>query len=96
MLYYIHIFTYKKLLYKGRILPMRQDSFRLATGTFCLAALVLANAYGSTLFSFLAAPKLQPIPNTLEELGQRADLKVLVQFNTVISQRIIVSIYRGI
>ena len=72
---------------------MRQDSFRLASGAWCLAALVLVNAYASTLISFLAVPKLLPIPNTLEDLGQRTDLKVLVEFNTVASQSILVSFY---
>ena len=75
---------------------MRQDSFRLATGVFCLTTLVLVNAYATTLISFLAVPKLLPIPNTLEEVSQRTEFKLIVGFNSVLSQKILVSKYISI
>lgn len=44
-------------------------SLYLVVGLGCLVIVVLTNAYTSTLMSYLAVPKFQPIVNTLEDLA---------------------------
>ena len=51
---------------------------------------VLANAYGGVLFSFLSVPKLEPVVNSLEELGNARRLQLIVQDKTVMSERLMV------
>lgn len=62
---------------------MKKISFRIAAGAWCLAAVVLANSYGSTLISFLAVTELEPIINSLEELAtSNPTLKLLTEENS--------------
>jgi len=50
----------------------------LLVGIWCLIAVVLANAYGGVLFSFLSVPKLELPINSLQELAQSKDVTLLV------------------
>ena len=62
---------------------MKKISFRIALGAWCLAAVVLANAYGSTLVSFLTVSELEPIINSWEELANNnPTLKLLTEENS--------------
>lgn len=62
---------------------MSQMPFCLAAGAWCLAAVVLANAYGSELISFLTVSELEPIINSLEELASNSSaLKLLTEDNS--------------
>ena len=45
----------------GPYIPLRQTSFRLAAGVWCLMSLVLINAYSGNLISYLSVPKLKPV-----------------------------------
>ena len=47
---------------------MAHLTFRLVLGFWLLMTVVLINAYTSTLTSFLTVVKLEPIPDTLEEM----------------------------
>jgi hypothetical protein len=53
-------------------------------------AVVLANAYAGTLFSFLTVTKLEPIVNSLEELSNSKQLQLLIQDRTVLADRLLV------
>ena len=53
-------------------------------------AVVLANAYAGTLFSFLTVTKLEPIVNSLEELANSKQLQLLIQDRTVLADRLLV------
>jgi hypothetical protein len=59
-------------------------------------AVVLANAYAGTLFSFLSVTKLEPIVNSFEELAHSKNLQLIVQAHTELAIRFLVtnSIYK--
>ena len=59
-------------------------------GVWCLAAVLLANAYTGTLFSFLSVEKYESIPNSLEELVTTTKLSLLLQDNSVLAHRFLV------
>ncbi len=69
----------------------QQLSFRILVATWCIMALVLVNAYSSTLISYLSVPKLQPIVNSLEELAAQNSLRLIVPAKTIMANRILVS-----
>ena len=50
----------------------------LLVGIWCLLAVVLANAYGGVLFSFMSVAKLEQPINSLQELAQSKDVKLAV------------------
>jgi len=54
-------------------------------------AVVLANAYAGTLFSFLSVTKLEPIVNSLEELAHSKNLQLILQAHTELSIRFLVT-----
>ena len=71
--------------------PSQKTSLRLIIGAWCLATLVLLNAYGSVITSFLTVTKLEPIVNTLEELADtRQPLKLMMIRHTPREQRFLV------
>lgn len=49
-------------------------------------AVVLTNAYTSTLTSYLTVPKLEPIVNTLEELAANGRIKITLDFESDLSK----------
>ena len=53
-------------------------------------AVVLANAYAGTLFSFLSVAKLEPIVNSLEELAHSKNLQLISQDRSDVSNRFLV------
>ena len=53
--------------------------------------LVLINAYASNLISYLTVPKLQPVIQSLQHLSSSHDLKLAIDANSVLAQRILVS-----
>ena len=65
----------------------------LLVGIWCLMAVVLANAYAGTLFSFLSVAKLEPIVNSLQELARAKQLKLIVKDRSELSDRFLVIQY---
>ena len=51
----------------------------LLLAIWCLMTVVLANAYGGVLFSFLSVTKLKQPINTLEELANSKEVQLLLQ-----------------
>ena len=62
----------------------------ILVGVWCLMAVVLANAYAGTLFSFLSVTKLEPIVNSLEELAQSKALQLIIQHQSELAIRFLV------
>lgn len=58
---------------------LRQTSFRLATGFFCLAAVILVNGYASKMTADLSVPKLKPIISSLQEMLESTKLKIVLE-----------------
>jgi len=52
-------------------------------GTWCLSAVVIVNAYSTTITSYLMAPKLEPVSKTFEDLaaGYPQHLKIITEKN---------------
>ena len=69
---------------------MGSRSRYILIGVWCLMAVVLANAYAGTLFSFLSVAKLEPIVNSLDELAQSKDLQLIVQDRSEMAKRLMV------
>ena len=69
---------------------MRSRGSYIFIGIWCLMAVVLANAYGGVLFSFLSVDKLEPAINSLEELSLSPDVKFLVIDHSELADRILV------
>ena len=67
---------------------MKKLSFRIVQGSWCLAALVLVNAYSTTLISNLVAPKLMPVSKSYEDIvaGQPQQLKLITEKNELVDR----------
>ena len=78
------------VLISGGYLPNKKLSVRVLTGMWCLMAVVLINSYTGNLTSYLSIPKLNPIPNSFEELAASSDYKISLQANTVLTKSIMV------
>ena len=63
----------------------------ILVAVWCLMAVVLANAYAGTLFSFLSVAKLEPIVNSLEELAHSKKLQLILQAHSDVSARFLVT-----
>ena len=72
-------------------LRLRSRGSVLLVGLWCLMCVVLANGYAGTLFSFLSVAKLEPAINSLEELANSNEVKLLVQHRTELADRLMVS-----
>ena len=57
---------------------------------WCLVTVVLANAYGGVLFSFLSVTKLEQPINSLEELANSKDVKLIAQLRFELTERFLV------
>lgn len=71
-------------------LKLRSRGSYILVGIWCLMAVVLANAYAGTLFSFLSVPKLEPIVNSLEELANDKHLQIIIQDRNELANRFLV------
>lgn len=71
-------------------LRLRSRGSVLLVGLWCLICVVLANGYAGTLFSFLSVAKLEPAINSLEELANSNEVKLLVQHRTELADRLLV------
>jgi len=78
---------------EGDLTGFNQFSFRLVQGAWCLAAIVLFNAYCSTLISYLISPRMMPIAKSYEELvaGSPQKLKFLSEKNEIFAVICLVS-----
>jgi len=85
-------FSLSNFLYEGYHYSLRLESrgSYIVVGAWCLVAVVLANAYAGTLFSYLSVSKLKPIVNSLEELAQSKDLQLIVQDKSELATRFLV------
>ena len=84
-------FNVHKLI--GQWMKISHFSFRLAVGVWVLMALVLVNVYSGNLFSYLAVPKLNPIPNTFDELADKyPQQKITLEANSVMADMFMVGI----
>ena len=77
-------------LLSGNYLPNKKLSVRMLTGIWCLMAVVLINSYTGNLTSYLSVPRLNPIPNSFDELADSSDYKLSIAANTVLMKLIMV------
>lgn len=71
-------------------LRLRSRGSYIVVGVWCLMAVVLANAYGGVLFSFLSVSKLEQPINSLEELAKPKDVTLIVIKNVHLTDRLMV------
>ena len=64
-------------------------------GIWGLMAAVLMQAYTSDLISFLTSPRLERMPQTLEELSKRPDLKLSLDKSSNMARLLLVSVQNG-
>lgn len=71
----------------GTVSRLNKFAVRIAIATWCLAGLVLVNAYSTSLISHLLAKKLEPVTTTMEELaaGYPQNLKIMIEKNSVLA-----------
>lgn len=62
----------------------------IAVGIWCLMAVVLANAYGGVLFSFLTVGKLEQPINSVEEVSTSDDVHLISLRGVAITNRFLV------
>ena len=65
----------------------------MLTGMWCLMAVVLINSFTGNLTSYLSVPKLNPIPNSFEELAASSNYKLSIQANSVLMKSITVKMF---
>jgi len=71
-------------------LRLRSRGSFLLVGIWCLMCVVLANGYGGVLFSFMSVTKLHKPINSLEELANSTEIKLLIQGQTGLADRFMV------
>ena len=71
-------------------LRLKSRGSYIAVGVWCLMAVVLANAYAGTLFSFLSVSKLEQPINSLQELSKSKDVVLIVLKNVYFTDRLLV------
>ena len=71
-------------------LRLRSRGSFLLVGIWCLMCVVLANGYAGTLFSFISVTKLHKPINSLEELANSTEIKLLIQGQTGLADRFMV------
>jgi len=65
-------------------------------GLWLLMMIVLVNSYTGVLTAYMAIPKLNSIPQTLEELATSKEYKVSVQKNQLLADAFLVFIIYSI
>ena len=87
-----HIYVKMLFEFKGNWVRFKQLSFRIVVASWCLSALVIVNAYSSTLISYLTASKI-PITKSFEELAERSpqDLLVMTEKNLASAELFLVN-----
>ena len=71
-------------------LHLRSRGSYIAVGIWCLMSVVLANAYGGVLFSFLSVTKLEPAINSLNELAVSKNVQLLALNGFELTNRLLV------
>lgn len=70
---------------------MSRFSLRIMLGLWLLMMVVLINAYTGTLTSHITAPKLKPIPQSLEELANRkSEYQITIMENYLLADYFLV------
>lgn len=64
---------------------------RLVAGLWCLAVLVLANAYSGSLTSYMTAVQVEPIPQSMEDFVAMKRYKISMERNTLLTDLFLVS-----
>ena len=67
-----------------------RTSFKLLTGIWLLAMVVLINGYLGVLTSMLSIPKLEPIFFTVKEVVDSGELRVTIEKNSALSTQFLV------
>ena len=62
----------------------------IVVGLWCLTAVVLANAYGGVLFSFLSVNKLEPAIKSLDELAASKNVRLVTLRGLQLTNRFLV------
>ena len=65
-------------------------SLRIMLGLWLLMMIVLVNSYTGVLTSYMAIPKLNPIPQSLEEFAASKEYKVSMQKNQLLADAFLV------
>jgi hypothetical protein len=62
----------------------------LAAGAWCLACFVLVNAYSSVLISFVVAPNLKPIIDSVKDIPKNKGWAMVVEKGTTLEAQLLV------
>ena len=86
-----HRFQWLIFIFKGYFIRLNsRRAVLILVGVWCLMTVVLAHAYGRTLFSFLSVTKLGPVINSIDELARSDNIEVIVQGGTDTVDRFLV------
>ena len=69
---------------------VRFVSIRVFLGFWCLMMLILINYYSSNLTSHMTVIKLTPVINSLEELATSKKVKLTIEINSALANRLMV------
>jgi len=75
---------------KGSYCLSSKFVIRLAAGTWCLACFVLVTAYSSVLISFVVAPNLKPIIDSVKDIPKVKGLAMVVEKGTTLEAQLMV------
>ena len=74
----------------GNIPFVNKVPFRIVAATVSLCTFVLFNSYNCTLITYLTVPKMKPAINSLEDLAASKDVKLVVEFGSVLGSQFLV------
>jgi hypothetical protein len=81
------------IFWQGAFCPNRKLAIRILAGTWCLACFVIFTAYSSVLISYIVAPNLKPIIDSLNDLPKVPGLKMIVEKGATMEMMFLVFIY---
>ena len=64
--------------------PSHKLVIRLIAGTWCLACFVFVTAYSSVLISYIVAPNIKPIIDSINDIPRVSGLQVVVDKGSTI------------
>ncbi|XP_046449197.1 glutamate receptor ionotropic, delta-1-like [Daphnia pulex] len=77
------MYVFAVLLSQGEPCRSKRLPIRLMAGAWCLAAFIFTQAYSSTLFTYIVAPVNCPLINSIYDVFEKSDVKLLVREGTV-------------
>ena len=87
------LFVFGNLIATGAQVVSKKTNVQLLAGTWCLATFIIINYYTSILTSFTMASNFKPLVDSIQDLADKENVKLVVPKGTGIENIIFASFY---